>query len=129
MMRCKLAALVVLVAMSASSCSLYTKGRELIDDGRALVGEVKQIYAQAKADADTDGNGRTSKTEWFEWAAGGGLAALITAILAAVTRNGKSNERKAKTEAKVDEQDKRLGALESMVARVGGGSGSGSGTA
>jgi len=73
--------------------------RLLIDEGTALVREVQKEYQTAKAAADRDGDGKTSGEEWMMWALGLGGSG---GVLAQLMRNGKSNERKAKMEARLD---------------------------
>lgn len=116
------AALAAILSLSAS-CSIYTEGRALFKEGRALVTEIRAEFKKAKAASDVNGDGKTS---WSEWLTGGGLAAFATAVLAMLTRNGRSDVRKAKNEAKTEEQGaqiteqkQRLDKLDDLVRGLG----------
>lgn len=114
--------LLLLLLAVVPSCSILEKGEKLIDDGRALIGDLKKEGERVKselkvaaAQADTNQDGKTTIPEWALWLTTGGGAAFIMALI----RNGKSNERKARTDAKVDAQEERLRKLESFASAPG----------
>ncbi len=96
--------------MVKTGTELVDTGRTIVDQGEKLIGQAKEEFAKAKAAADTNKDGKTSFEEWWIY-----LLGLLGIGGAGVIRNGKSNERKAKTEAKVDAQDERLKKIEELA--------------
>jgi hypothetical protein len=96
------------------SCSLYetlrtnaAKVEEVLGKTQAVVETGIAKYETAKAEADTDKDGTVSLTELLAYLAGTvGLGGITVAA-----RNSKSNERKAKAEAKLDAIERRLSTL------------------
>ena len=114
--------IMIIVALAAlSSCSLVesvkataARTKELAGEVQAVVAvakdtlvEAKATYASAKAEADTDKDGKTSGDEWLTYLllGGGGLGGL-GALAKGAVRNAKSDGRK-------DRLEDRLAAIES----------------
>lgn len=108
-------ALAMVVLLCLASCGAITDAFESVkataDAGTAFFNEAKADYVAARAEADVDGDGKVTGGEW--------LTLLLTmlglnggAAAAALIRNGKSNERKARTEAETAALKERLNALE-----------------
>lgn len=67
--------------------------------------EAKVTYVAAKAEADTDGDGKTSGSEWLMWLIGlGGVGGVggASAVAKGMIRNAKSDGRKDAIEARLD---------------------------
>ncbi len=87
-----------------SSCTLMrslettaAKTQELAAAAADTLVEAKATFAEAKAKADTDGDGKTDASEWMVWLLGaGGLGGLggLGALAKGAIRNAKSDGRK-----------------------------------
>lgn len=122
------AVLVLLLLSPAMSCTAYESlksavsdtraliadGKALIDVGKVMVKDFKSDFKQARASADTNQDGKTSIPEWVVWLTSGGGLAFVAALI----RNGKSDVRKAKMEAKADEQERRIAAVERVAVKA-----------
>lgn len=107
--------LLVLLAL-LMSCTLMesikataSKTAELAAVAKDTLAEAKATYADAKAEADTDGDGKTSSDEWLNWLLGlGGIGGVggIGVLVKGAVRNAKSDGRKDAIEARVDALEK-----------------------
>ena len=73
--------LAILCVLSLSSCGLVSDLQQVAKDGKEMVAEFKQVYADAKVAADTNNDGKTTGSEWGAWIAGGGGVALLGLLL------------------------------------------------
>lgn len=84
---------------------------ELVKTTKDLVNTTKAEFAKAKTAADTNKDGKTTLNEWWIY-----LLGLLGIGGAGVIRNGRSNERKARTEGKLDAIEERVGKIEGATA-------------
>ena len=92
-----LAAVVVLVL---ASCTMVKKAEDTLDKANAVLTEVKTDYIAARAEADTDGDGKVSGGEWLNFLLGI-LGVGTVGGSAIIARNAKSNARKDVIESRV----------------------------
>lgn len=74
--------LLLLCVLFLPSCGLIGDLQKVAADGKELISEFKDVYAEAKVSADVDKNGKTSSSEWLTWLLGGGAGTALAALIA-----------------------------------------------
>lgn len=91
-----------------SGCTMIKKAEDTLDQAKVILADVKATYTEAQKQADQDGDGKVTGTEWLDFVLGifGVGAVGGSAILA---RNARSNARKDVMERRIDALEKDLG--------------------
>lgn len=102
--------MVVMAVLLCGSCKLHESVQAGVESTKRVIDDVQQVTAVVKtmaadiqrmrAEADTDGDGKTSGQEWLNYLLLGGGG---TGLLGLLARNNASNKRKEKIEGEVAE--------------------------
>lgn len=88
------------VAVLLSGCTMVKKAEDTLDQAKVILADVKATYSEARAQADTDGDGKVEGSEWLNFLLGV-LGIGTVGGSAIVARNAKSNARKDVLESRV----------------------------